>query len=223
MLGQRKIVLSILAVTGFALAAITLWLSEIIWQVGWSGTAWLWSEQYAVFGVILFGVFAYLVPIKMIIEKPWKKLWQPALELYLIGVIVFFIVKSVLYSLFSPMAIFNLRPLILWSMLAVLMLTATSSLFYVTRNNLYPVRKIFILIVIGGLVLANVLSLLSAYLFLDLSSFEAVLFESVKIGFPFFFVVLFMGLFSIFSTQKLRVVETQDREEKILDDVEFPI
>ena len=67
-----------------------------------------------------------------------------------------------------------------------------------------------------------VLSAATSYLFLSGSLSAQNLVEAVRVGIPFFYFTLFLGLFSIFCIRKLPLIAEQERQEEILDDVEFP-
>lgn len=211
-----------LAVIGLALASITLWLTELVVQDGWVGSRWLWSSQYAIFGIDLFATLAYLIPIRLLKDISWKKLWMPGLQLYFVGLITFFLSKSIIYSIFSPFGLLEFQPGMLWLMLVVLLITTASSLYYLTRNYLYPVKTAFTPLLIGVVLLTGLLSIATGYLFLSDSFSLFSLSEAVKLGIPFFYFTLLLGLFSIFCIRKLPLLSEPERQEEILDDVEFP-
>lgn len=216
---QKKIFISIVAIIGLALAAMALWLTELIWKIGWDHFSWLQGAQDAIFGINALTVLAYLAPVAIIKGISWKKLWMPALELYFIAIIAFFITKSILYSLFLPFAIFDLSPYILWLMLGTLVLTTAGSFFYLTRNYLYPVKVAFIPVMIGVELFAALSSVLAAYLMTGQNVIDQLLLAAVKAGFPFFFFTLFLGLFSILSISKLSLQPKGKEREEILDDI----
>ncbi|MCB0633278.1 MAG: hypothetical protein KDD15_26260 [Lewinella sp.] len=219
---QKKLIISVFAVIGLALASITLWLTELIVQNSWIDSSWLWSSQYAVFGIDLFASLAYLIPIHQLKDISWQRLWMPGLQLYFIGLITFFLGKSIIYSIFSPFGILELDPRLLWLMLATLIITTASSVYYLTRNYLYPVKGAFIPLLVGVQVLVVVLSAATSYLFLSGGLSAQNLVESVRVGIPFFYFTLLLGLFSIFCIRKLPLIAEQEHQEEILDDVEFP-
>lgn len=212
-------ILSFLAVIGLALAANALWLTEVVWKTGWDNSNWLWAPQNAIFGISALLVVSYLAPVALLKGISWKKLWMPGLELYFVAIIAFFLTKSILYSLFMPIAIFDLSPYLLWLMLAALTVTSAGSFFYLTRNHLYPVKPAFVPVMIGAELLVVVLSLLLSYLLLGRGTLEEVVVNAVKTGFPFFFITLLLGLFSILSIQKLPVREAGEKKDEILDDM----
>lgn len=219
---QKKLVISVFAVIGLALASITLWLTELMVHNSWTDSSWLWSSQYAIFGINLFATLAYFIPIRLLKGIGWRRLWMPALQLYFIGLITFFLGKSIIYSLLSPFGLLELQPSLLWLMLAVLLFTTTSSLYYLTRNYLYPVKAAFVPLLIGVEALTGLLSVATTYLLSPATFSFHKLSESVKLGLPFFYFTLLLGLFSIFCIRKLPLISEQDRQEEILDDVEFP-
>ncbi|MEZ4991009.1 MAG: hypothetical protein R2824_11375 [Saprospiraceae bacterium] len=147
---------------------------------------------------------------------------MPGLQLYFIGLITFFLGKSIIYSIFSPFGILELDPRLLWLMLATLIITTASSVYYLTRNYLYPVKGAFIPLLVGVQVLVVVLSAATSYLFLSGGLSAQNLVESVRVGIPFFYFTLLLGLFSIFCIRKLPLIAEQEHQEEILDDVEFP-
>lgn len=219
---QKKLILSVFAVIGLALASITLWLTELIVQNSWTDDSWLWSSQYAIFGIDLFATLAYLIPIRLLKGISRQRLIMPGLQLYFIGLITFFLGKSIIYSIFSPFGILELDSRLLWAMLLTLMLTTTSSLYYLTRNHLYPVKAAFVPLMIGVQLLAVILSVATTYFFLSEVFSLHNLVETVKLGIPFFYFTLLLGLFSIFCIRKLPFITEEERQEEILDDVEFP-
>lgn len=221
---ERKVILSILGVIALSLGAITIWLTELLWQVGWDGNEWLWSSQYAVFGINLLAVAAYLLPVRLLLQTRWVTLLLVGLELYFVAIIAFFLTKSILYSLFLPITVFELSIPTLYLMLGALALTSAGSCYYLTRNYLYPVKTPFIPIMLGAQLLAAALSLLAAYLYFHISQPVDLLMQAVQAGLPFFFFTLLIGLFSLFSIRKLKKEWAEEREDQteILDDMEFP-
>ena len=205
---------------GLALAAITLWLTELIWRTGWDEFSWLWGAQNSVFGIIALAVMSYLLPIGILKRISWKDLWLPGLELYFVGIIAFFLTKSIVYSLFLPFPVFDLSPTLLWVVLAGLVVTSSSSFYYLTRNYLYPVKTAFIPVMIGTELLAAVLSVGTAYLFMERGAIDQILLAAVRAGFPFFFITLLLGLMSILSIYKLAIFQKNDeQQDEILDDI----
>ncbi|PHN07260.1 hypothetical protein CRP01_06420 [Flavilitoribacter nigricans DSM 23189 = NBRC 102662] len=205
-----------------ALAAITLWLTELIWRTGWDEFSWLWGSQSSIFGIIALVVIAYLLPVGVIRGISWKKLWLPGLELYFVGIIAFFLTKSIVYSLFLPFPVFDLSPYLLWLIMAMLVVTTASSFYYMTKNYLYPVKIAFIPLMVGAELLAAALSVLTAYLFMERGSFDQILLAAVRAGFPFFFITLLLGLMSVLSLRKLTLLrrgEPGEQQDEILDDM----
>lgn len=217
---HKKTTISVLAVIGLALAAITLWLTELIWRTGWDEFSWLWEAQTSIFGIIAIVVAAYLLPIGILGGVSWKRLWLPGLELYFVGIIAFFLTKSMVYSLFLPFPMFDLPPYMLWLIMAALVVTSATSFYYLTRNYLYPVKIAFIPVMIGADLLAAALSILMAYLFSDPESLEQLLMTTVRAGLPFFFITLLLGSFSIVSIKKLSLTKEKGiQQDEILDDM----
>lgn len=217
---HKKTIISILAVIGLALAAISLWLTELIWRTGWDEFSWLWGSQTSIFGIIVLVVVAYLLPIGILKGISWKKLWLPGLELYFVGIITFFLTKSIVYSLFLPFPIVDLSPAWLWLIMAALVVTSATSFYYLTRNHLYPIKAAFVPVMIGMEALAAASSVLVAYLFLEQGALDQILLAAVRAGFPFFFITLLLGLLSILSIRKLALsAENREQQDEILDDM----
>lgn len=179
-------------------------------------------DQYSVFAILLLAISAYLFPVKKQLSIPWRKIAFPALELYLVSVIAFFITKSILYTLFSAMSFFGLHPVVMVAMLALLLYLTGSSFFYLTRNQLYGVKAAFIPLMISVELLIAALSWLCGWLITPGGQAIDVLIIAVQYGFPFFWAPLLLGLFSIFSLQHLSNNTIPTRRKEILDDVEFP-
>lgn len=217
---RKKIIISVLFILGLAILSIGLWLASVLRSYGWDQFNWLWGEQSAVFGIIAMVVTAYLLPIGLLKKISWRQLWLPGLELYFVGIIAFFLTKSMLYSLFLPFPVFELSPYLLYLMLGVLMLTSAGSFFYLTRNHFYPLKTAFIPLMVGTEILAAALSLLTGYLIFREPGIGELLMRSVQVGLPFFFITLLLGLFSIFSIRKLSLQQIEEEEqEEILDDL----
>lgn len=201
----------------FALAAYALWFAEINYFIGWEGTEWLSYSHYSVFVIAALVVVAYLLPLRLLMNKPLNRLAKAGTELYFVVLAAYFLEKLILLTLFTQFYGFLDRDWLLVLQVLVVAMTATS-FYFITQRWLEPLRWQQVLVFTGALLLPYPLSLLSLRFLFNYGEGSGVT-AAFKMGYPFFWVVLLMGIAGIIATQNFKKTLIPPSQEDILDDL----
>ena len=183
---NNPILKSLVITTILAFLALVIWRAEIIYRVGWASLDWIYKYYLISPTVITFlVVLATLAPFY--IEKKeinFNHLIKPFVALSIIGIVSYYVARIPMFSL-----LFGNNPYILIS-IALL----NGGLFYFIINK--TVANVPILY--GFLVILAVVAPL----------FQSLLFngspvDSIKEGYPFFFIVFNLGVLSTFAAYYL--------------------
>lgn len=198
-----------------ALVANALWLGEIFWIVGWEGFSWISHLHYSVFVIALLAVVAYVLPFRMLHRTPWIYVGQAILEIYPATLIAFFLAKTLLFSIHTQFfGYLNYSAMV--ALLIVVVLLISFSIHLVTSKLLRRVRFTQGIYVAVGIMLALPLSFATIRIFPAWATSHSFV-DAVKMGYPFFWIVLLMGFLGIRSaiwTAKPDHIHQED----ILDD-----
>ena len=217
---KYKFLPDLFLILSLGLCAIALWLWELYSHSGWPGLQWVRESYWSVYFILFFTVFAYLFPFRHLKERsPWDLL-LPGLVLYTVSLVAFHLAKAILFTLFSPFgATMGFRLLIF----LILVIFFTSYGFYlVTQQQIMKVRGRQIMLFMIIITSTVPLSLLTVKLYNGPAAGSYTSFiDAVKVGYPFFWIVIGMGLASIYSQLYLGRVpekETSNYRPDILDD-----
>lgn len=207
----------VLLIFFLALLAYGLWFAEIHFFIGWDGMEWLPYSHYSVFGIAALVVAAYLAPFWMLRSASMSRLAKAGIELYFVVLAAYFLEKLILLTLFTQFYGFLDQDWLLLLQVLVLAMTVLS-FYFITQRWLEPLRWQQLLVFAAAIILPYPLSLLSLrFLFHFGAGFGFT--ESFKIGYPFFWIVLLLGIAGIIATQNFKKPIQQTLQEDILDDL----
>lgn len=200
-----------------ALVANALWLAELLQVVGWEGMGWVSYLHYSVFVIALFAVAAYVLPFRWIRQVSWMQVGQAALETYPATVVAFFLAKTILFSIYTRLyGYLNGNMLLL--LLVVVVLLISFSIHFVTKKSLHRVRWGHGFFVAAGIVTVVPLSIMTVR-FIPGFSHDASFVSAVKMGYPFFWIVIMMGILGLRTAMWRPEPDVPATQEDILDDL----
>ncbi|MFN7115154.1 MAG: hypothetical protein ACK4TA_00045 [Saprospiraceae bacterium] len=200
-----------------ALLGYALWFIELHYWIGGADFEWLSYAQYSIFVIAALVVLAYLLPLRLLADKPLNHLAKAGVELYFVVLAAYFLEKLILLTLFTQFYGFLDRDWLL--VLQVLVLVMTSMSFYfITQRWLKPLRWQQTLVFLLALLLPYPLSLLTLRLLANPSG-EFSFLEATRQGYPFFWIILLMGIAGIFAIQHFKKGVVTATSEDILDDL----
>lgn len=200
-----------------ALIANALWLVELLQVIGWEGMDWVSYLHYSVFIIALFAVAAYVLPFRWIHHISWMQIGQAALETYPATVVAFFLAKTILFSIYTRLyGYLNGNMLLL--LLVVVVLLISFSIHFVTKKSLRRVRWGHGFFVAAGIVTVVPLSIMTVRFFPGFSE-EASFVSAVKMGYPFFWIVVMMGVLGLRTAMWKPEIDVPVTQEDILDDL----
>jgi len=200
-----------------ALLAFAGWFVEINYFIGWEGAEWLSYNHYSVFGIAALVVIAYLLPLYLIARKPMQRLWKAGVELYFVVLAAYFLEKLVLITLYTQFYGF-LNPDWLLVMQVLVLVMTVMSFHFVTQRWLESLRWQQTLVFGAAMLLPYPLSLLSVQYLFNFSN-DTLLMDAVKMGYPFFWITLLMGIAGLIATQNFTKTLAPPTQEDILDDL----
>lgn len=200
-----------------AILSNALWLGELTQVVGWESLAWLSHLHYSVFIIALLAVVAYVIPFRIIHRTPWLELGQAVLEIYPATLIAFFLSKTILFSIHTQWyGYFNYY--IFVGLLVLVVLLISFSIHLVTLKLLRRVRFTHGFYMAIGIVMAVPLSLATVRL-LPAFNGDVSFVSAVKMGYPFFWIVMLMGFLGMRSAVWQVKTPIETTQEDILDDL----
>lgn len=216
---QKNWVTPLLISIGLAGLALAVWLGEITLRLSWEGFQWLLAFHYSVFVIAALVVIAYLVPFYLLSRFSTQRLLAAATELYFVVLASYFLEKAVLLTLYSQLYGFFNKDWLLLIQVLVLVLTSFS-FYFITQRWLQSLRSQQVLVIGLGFLLPVPLSIFTIYIIPGFSTGRW-LADALKMGYPFFWTVLLMGIVGIISTRFIKNVEPKPTQDDILDDQDF--
>lgn len=180
---------SILIITLLAVIALLTWRFEIIYVVGWDGLAWLETTLYSPIIISALVALSIIVPFNIYLaDQITKNKIVAFMVLFAFGFISYLFGKMLIFSsfkgwLYMPTGfyvIFVLTPIIISFVICLII-----------RLRLIKVSWWYA----GGVFLAILGTIFCSFL-LDV--------DTVKEGRPFFWIVFFCGVISIFTANRMR-------------------
>lgn len=216
---QKTWVKPFLISIGLAVLALVLWLVEMTQRIGWDGSEWLSAFHYSILIIAVFAIAAYLLPFYWLFRFPFQRILAAGTELYFVFLAAYFLEKAVLLTLFSRFYLFS-SPYLTWSIQPLVLILTALSFFFVTQRWLQPLRWQHPVLVGSGIFLSLILSLITVK-FIPAFNGHMELWDAVKMGYPFFWIVLLMGIVGIVSTHLLKETQPPLPQDNILDDHDF--
>lgn len=204
---------------GLAGLALALWLGEITLRLRWEGLQWLSAFHYSIFLIAAFVIITYLLPFYFLMRFPIQRLLAAGTELYFVILAAFLLEKAILLMQYTQFyGFFNEDWLLL---IQVLVLVMTSfSFYFITQRWLQSLSLQQVWTIVLGLLLPVPLSIITIHIIPGFGNGRW-LADALKMGYPFFWTVLLMGIAGMMSTRFIKNAEPKPTQDDILDDQDF--
>lgn len=186
---------AMVAIATFAFLSQTIWLIEIVLKIGWHGTAWLKQDLYSPILISLFAAMAYITPFWVRYRKVDRRIILTLLVFYMINVSCY-LLAHVLFSGLQSQS----TPLLKVLGILIFILFA-GGYYYVTNELIMPIKKRFATLFALSEVLMFVLSMVSIFIIKGFGRGGQWV-DAVKMGYPAFWITLFLGLSAVFLVTK---------------------
>ncbi|HMO37785.1 MAG TPA: hypothetical protein PKC76_08425 [Saprospiraceae bacterium] len=200
-----------------ALSANVLWLLELANTGSSDDGEWISQLHYSVFVIALLAVMAYVLPFRWLHRIPWMPVGQAILEIYPATLVAFFLSKTILFSIYTRLYGY-LNGNLLLALLVLVVLLISFSIHFVTKKNLRPVRWGHVFFVATGIISTVPFSILTAR-FLPEFSGGSTFVDAVRMGYPYGWIVLMMGLLGTRTALWEPASEEPETQDHILDDL----
>lgn len=207
----------LLLIIPLALTANILWLYEIVRMIGWDGTQWVRQEHFSIFIINGLAIFAYFFPIwqnpevRDRFKNKTNILIVALILLYSCTMTSYYIAK---WFLLASRWYFAMNPHF-GVLLALILLVGTPMLFHwISHKFFFPIVKKQIIALILGIMLTFYLSCLSIDYYSGYGSGKNLV-DAIKMGYPFFWIVLMMGGIGI-ATNRWWLL-TEERRKLLLE------
>jgi hypothetical protein len=187
-----------------------VWLFEIVAIKTWDSMAWLKHRLYSPLIIIPFTVWAYILPFYMERKVDLKGTLVPFVILCAIAVICFTIGKRLCFALynnydFDGLESYSILILSAFALFALLGFTC----WFVANLRMGNTRKRNTVFITLLLIFTVPLSLFTVQLIPGLGSGDDWI-DAVKMGYPVFWITVFMGLSGIFISRQNLFVPKYD-------------
>lgn len=174
-----------------------LWWYELHYLMKWQSYAWLGHPLYSVFIITFLVVVSFLLPIFLEFKVRWY--WQLLylVLLYIVGLTAYFTSKQLFLNLHLEGVLQNNSLIIaysIWKLLGLVILVAL--IFFLPIHQFHSSTDgLHVLTIVIAIVSVIPASLISVE-YLRFGSEHAAFVDAVKLGYPVFWLPLFLGLFS---------------------------
>lgn len=185
-----------------SLAAICIWLFELLKIVGWEGLRWVGHQLYSPYICTLIATISFLVPFFINNRIRIKKVIVSLLILYGINIFCFEINRQLCYALYCDACYWSVTQ---FNLILVVEFTVFVLLgfihWYVSNKLLIKNRKINILYITILLLLSIPLSFFTININTGFGT-EKGFIDMVKMGYPVFWTTLMLGISGMMITNQ---------------------
>lgn len=195
---------SLLLILALALLSIALWLIEILAVKGWSGLNWLNGRRYTPYVIGFLSAVAFVIPFVFNGTRISNKLLLAFVSIYAISILCYEagrILNYIAYSRFMFVTILEVKPFVFTAL--ILFPVLGFSCWLITDKLIRKTKEQLILYISLIAVLAIPLSLLTIHLNTGFGS-QTGWIDAVKMGYPFFWITLLMGISGMLSVRLYR-------------------
>lgn len=187
----------LIAPVGVGICCLLLWWYELHQLIGWQGMKWLKAPLTAVYVITALVVLVFLLPmlVELKMTVPWLILYS--LLLYGASLVAFFTAKKIFYTLYTKGLIINDHHTIalsIWKLMGVVI--GLSAIYFIPMRHFHKTTDgmhiLTIIVAIISVVPASLISVES----LPLWSSKMAFIDAVKLGYPIFWISIFLGLLS---------------------------
>jgi len=190
------------AIVAIAFLCMGLWLFEIIAIKNWDSMAWLKQRLYSPFIIIPITVWAYILPFYLEQKVTIKASLLPFIILCVVANICFTIGKRLCFALYNNYAFDGLQSysILIISAFALFALLGFTC-WFVANLNMGNTRKRNTVFITLLLIFTVPLSLFTVQLIPALGQGDDWI-DAVKMGYPVFWITIFMGVSGIFISRQ---------------------
>lgn len=176
---------------------LLLWWYELHALIGWQGMGWVRESLTSVYIITGLVVFVFLLPI--LVELNMSIIWLVIYGLLLYGASLgaFFTAKAVFYTLHAEALVTNDHQMIafsIWKLMGIAI--ALSAVYFIPMRHFHKktdgMHVLTILVAIISVVPASLISVEN----LPLWGAKMAFVDAVKLGYPVFWIPIFLGLLS---------------------------
>lgn len=177
--------------------SLLMWWYELHEVVGWEGYAWVYHPLRSIYVISFLIVVAFILPMRMELKMPigWTVFYM--LLLYGTSIGTYFLAKQIFYTLYTKGLIAGDNKIItlsIWKLLATVILLST--IYFIPMRHFHKttdgMHVLTIMIAIISVVPASLICMEQ----LPLWSRETAFMDAVKLGYPIFWMPIFLGLLS---------------------------
>jgi hypothetical protein len=180
--------------------SMILWLTEIIYRVGWNGIEWIVTDLKSVYLLTLLAVLSYVLPMIFLSKVKVRNTIISLTLLYLFSLLGYFATKWIFRQLFDKIGD-DTHVLYVW--LLIFDVTVIAAIFYYTKQYFLLKSERFHLMTIVAVFISIVpASLISIEWVKGFASTESFV-DAVKMGYPVFWLNILLGWVSYAMAKRI--------------------
>ena len=182
---------------------ILIWWYELHQVIGWQGEKWLRNDLRGIYVITFLIVATFLLPLVVELRMPamWGGIYT--VLLYITGITAFFVARHVFMILYTKGLIMGDERLIaysIWKLLGIVIIVAI--VFFIPMRHFHKttdgMHVITIMVALISVVPASIICVEN----LPLWDSQIAFMDAVKVGYPVFWVPIFLGLLSTASAKE---------------------
>jgi hypothetical protein len=215
-LSPQQLKHSLISIFLLAILGWVFWLYEIVAKIGWASLDWLNQNLFSPYLICLLVSVAYIHPFWVRYKNIDGKLILTTLTLFVLNVSVFLLSDVVLRTIFSRLG-FLTSGFYKFTFSTITILIFGLGYFFVTDKLIFPIKKKYVILFLACPLLMFVLGLISNFFIRGFATNWGLV-DSIKMGFPQFWICVLMGFAGILvSSSYDENTEGVAIDENILD------
>jgi len=176
---------------------ISLWMYELHQVIGWQGVKWLRQPIQSVYVITFLVVVTFLLPLVVVLKMPigWTLFY--VVLLYGASLMAFFSAREMFHTLYTRGLVLGDEALIaysIWKLLGIVILL--SIVYFIPMRHFHRrtdgMHVLTIIVALISVIPASIICVES----IPLWNHRAAFMDAVKIGYPVFWVPVFLGMLS---------------------------
>ena len=210
---------SLITVFLLSLLCWAIWLYEIVAKIGWASLEWLSEDLFSPYLICLIVSVAYIHPFWVRYRNIDSKLILTTLTLFVLNISVFLLSDVVLRTIFSRLG-FLTSGLYKFTFSTITILIFGLGYFFVTDKLIFPIKKKYAALFLACPFLMFVLGLITNFFIRGFATNWGLV-DSIKMGFPQFWICVLMGLMGIVISSSYDEDENTEGVDKNILDADF--
>jgi len=174
-----------------------MWWYELHYVVGWKGIGWIHQPLTSVYIIPLLVVLVFLLPMRMELKMPIKWLLFYLILLYGASLYTYFFAKQIFYTLYTQGLIGGdnrIITLAIWKLMTIVILL--SVVYFIPMRHFHKTTDGMHILTIMVAIISVVPASLIFVEQLPFWSEGTAFIDAVKLGYPTFWMPIFLGLLS---------------------------